>query len=157
MAAFESKVLTVSDGVVAGTREDLSGRELVRVLQEAGSTVVDTDVCSDGAETVEEVLRRMSTGFAGVIVTTGGTGFAPRDQTPEGTRAVIEREAPGLAEAMRGVNPLGRLSRGVVGIAGRCIIVNTPGSPKGCAEQLGAIIDVLGHACALLAETPTEH
>lgn len=157
MAAFESKVLTVSDGVVAGTRDDLSGRELVKVLTEAGSNVVETRVCSDGADVVAEELRRMTAGFAGVIVTTGGTGFAPRDQTPEGTKAVIDREAPGLAEAMRAVNPLGRLSRGVVGVAGRCIIVNTPGSPRGCAEQLGAIIDVLGHASALLAETPTEH
>lgn len=157
MAAFESKVLTVSDGVVAGTRDDLSGRELVKVLTEAGSNVVEIRVCSDGADVVAEELRRMTAGFAGVIVTTGGTGFAPRDQTPEGTKAVIDREAPGLAEAMRAVNPLGRLSRGVVGVAGRCIIVNTPGSPRGCAEQLGAIIDVLGHASALLAETPTEH
>jgi molybdopterin adenylyltransferase len=99
----------------------------------------------------------MSDGFAGVIVTTGGTGFAPRDETPEGTRAVIEREAPGLAEAMRAVNPLGRLSRGVAGVRGECIIVNTPGSPKGCVEQLGAVLDVLPHAVALLGQTPTEH
>ena len=157
MAAFESKVLTVSDGVVAGTREDLSGTALVAVLEGAGSAVVERRVCSDGEGTVEATLRQMARGFSGVIVTTGGTGFAPRDQTPEGTMNVIERQAPGLAEAMRAVNPLGRLSRGVVGIAGRCIIVNTPGSPKGCAEQLGAIVDVLGHAVALLAETPTEH
>ena len=157
MAAFDSKVLTVSDGVVAGAREDLSGAALVGALERAGSRVVETAVCSDGAEVVAAELRRMSDSFSGVIVTTGGTGFAPRDETPEGTRAVIEREAPGLAEAMRGINPLGRLSRGVVGIAGRSIIVNTPGSPKGCVEQLGAIIDVLPHAVALLAETPTEH
>ena len=90
-------------------------------------------------------------------MTTGGTGFAPRDQTPEGTRAVIEREAPGLAEAMRLVSPLGRLSRGIAGIRGQAIICNTPGSPKGCVEQLGAIIDVLPHALRLLADTPTQH
>jgi molybdopterin adenylyltransferase len=96
-------------------------------------------------------------GFSGVVVTTGGTGFAPRDQTPEGTKRVIEREAPGLAEAMRAVNPLGRLSRGIVGIRGGSIICNTPGSPKGCVEQLGAVIDVLPHALRLLHETPTEH
>lgn len=155
--SFNAKVLTVSDGVVAGAREDLSGAELVRVLRQAGATVIERGVCADGAQVVAAELGRMADGFAGVIVTTGGTGFAPRDQTPEGTRSVIEREAPGLAEAMRAVNPLGRLSRGVVGIVGRSIIVNTPGSPKGCAEQLGAIIDVLGHAAALLAETPTEH
>jgi molybdenum cofactor synthesis domain-containing protein len=99
----------------------------------------------------------MANGFSGVIVSTGGTGFAPRDQTPEGTKAIIQREAPGLAEAMRNINPLGRLSRGVVGMRGAAIIVNTPGSPKGCVEQLEAIIDVLPHAVALLAETPTTH
>ena len=157
MSAFESKVLTVSDGVVAGTREDLSGQELVRVLRAAGANVVETAVCSDGADAVAEALGRLAAGFSGVIVTTGGTGFAPRDQTPEGTRAVIEREAPGLAEAMRSVNPLGRLSRGIAGTIGRCIILNTPGSPRGCVEQLGAVIDVLPHAVALLAETPTRH
>jgi len=157
VSAFESKVLTVSDGVVAGTREDLSGQELVRVLRAAGANVVETAVCSDGADAVAEVGGRLAAGFSGVIVTTGGTGFAPRDQTPEGTRAVIEREAPGLAEAMRSVNPLGRLSRGIAGTVGRCIILNTPGSPRGCVEQLGAVIGVLPHAVALLAETPTRH
>ena len=157
MASFSSKVLTVSDGVVAGTRDDASGRELAQALERAGSVVVERSVCSDGSDVVARELRRLAEDFAGVIVTTGGTGFAPRDQTPEGTRAVIEREAPGLAEAMRAVNPLGRLSRGVVGISGRCIIVNTPGSPKGCVEQINAIVDVLGHAVALLAQTPTEH
>ena len=91
------------------------------------------------------------------MVSTGGTGFAPRDQTPEGTRAVIEREAPGLAEAMRSINPLGRLSRGIVGIRGQAIVCNTPGSPKACTEQLRAIIDVLPHALRLLAEAPTSH
>ena len=90
-------------------------------------------------------------------VTTGGTGFAPRDETPEGTRLVIEREAPGLAEAMRAVSPLGRLSRGIAGISGGCIIINTPGSPKGCVEQLNAVVDVLPHAVALLNQSPTEH
>ena len=80
-----------------------------------------------------------------------------RDQTPEGTRAVIEREAPGLAEAMRLVNPLGRLSRGIVGIRGQAVICNTPGSPKGCVEQLAAVLDVLPHALRLLADSPTAH
>jgi molybdopterin biosynthesis enzyme MoaB len=99
----------------------------------------------------------MCSGFAGLVVTTGGTGFAPRDQTPEGTRLVIERDAPGLAEAMRLVNPLGRLSRGVAGIRGTAIICNTPGSPKGCVEQLGAVLDVLPHALRLLNAEPTSH
>ena len=154
---YDAKVLTVSDGVVAGTREDLSGAALAAAVERSGGTVRERHVCSDGADTVEEALRRLSEGFTGVIVTTGGTGFAPRDETPEGTVRVITRVAPGLAEAMRAVNPLGRLSRGVVGISGSCIIVNTPGSPKGCVEQFEAVADVLAHAVALLAQTPTEH
>lgn len=152
-----AKVLTVSDGVVHGTRQDLSGAALVERLAQAGFDVVDQRVVADGSDSVADALLSMTAGFAGVVVTTGGTGFAPRDQTPEGTRAVIEREAPGLAEAMRLVNPLGRLSRGVVGIRGASIVCNTPGSPKGCVEQLDAIIDVLPHALALLADAPTRH
>jgi molybdopterin adenylyltransferase len=152
-----AKVLTVSDGVVHGTRDDASGRGLVAQLAEAGFAVVDHRVTADGTEEVAHVLREMSDGFAGLIVSTGGTGFAPRDQTPEGTRLVIEREAPGLAEAMRLVSPLGRLSRGIAGIRGNAIICNTPGSPKGCVEQLGAILDVLPHALRLLHAAPTEH
>jgi molybdopterin adenylyltransferase len=155
--SFQAKVLTVSDGVVAGTRQDASGLALVERLSASGAEVVDHRVCSDGAQVVASMLEELSSGFRGVIVTTGGTGFAPRDQTPEGTKAVIEREAPGLAEAMRQINPLGRLSRGMVGIRGTSIIVNTPGSPKGCVEQIEAIIDVLPHAVALLSETPTTH
>jgi molybdopterin adenylyltransferase len=154
----EAKVLTVSDGVVAGTREDRSGAALVSVLESAGWTVVSRSVVSDGAAVVSDALRSLSDGFAGLVVTTGGTGFAPRDQTPEGTLAVLDRQAPGLAEAMRAVNPgPGRLSRAVAGTRGRCIIVNTPGSPGGASECLGAVIDVLDHALALLLETPTTH
>jgi molybdenum cofactor synthesis domain-containing protein len=152
-----AKVLTVSDGVVHGTRVDASGAALVEQLVGAGFTVVEHRVTADGSDLVAAALRELCDGFAGVVVTTGGTGFAPRDQTPEGTRQVIEREAPGLAEAMRLVNPLGRLSRGVVGIRGDVIICNTPGSPKGCVEQLAAILDVLPHALRLLADAPTSH
>jgi molybdenum cofactor synthesis domain-containing protein len=150
-------VLTVSDGVVAGTRDDASGRALVTQLEDAGFDVVDHQVTADGATEVATALAALTDGFAGLVVTTGGTGFAPRDQTPEGTRAVIEREAPGLAEAMRLVSPLGRLSRGIVGIRGQAVICNTPGSPKGCVEQLAAVLDVLPHALRLLADTPTTH
>lgn len=152
-----AKVLTVSDGVVHGTREDLSGVALVTQLRDAGFDVVDHRVTADGADEVADVLRQLCEGFAGLVVTTGGTGFAPRDQTPEGTRLVLEREAPGLAEAMRLVNPLGRLSRGLVGTRGAVIICNTPGSPKGCVEQLGAVLDVLPHALRLLHAEPTSH
>ena len=150
-------MLTVSDGVVAGTRDDASGRALVEQLTAAGFEVVGHDVTADGADDVAAALTRLSDGFAGLVVTTGGTGFAPRDQTPEGTRAILDREAPGLAEAMRLVSPHGRLSRGVAGVRGTTIICNTPGSPKGCVEQLGAILDVLPHALRLLHAAPTEH
>jgi molybdenum cofactor synthesis domain-containing protein len=152
-----AKVLTVSDGVAHGTRDDRSGRTLVQHLGANGFVVVDHRVTADGADEVAAALTDMCDGFAGLVVTTGGTGFAPRDQTPEGTRSVIEREAPGLAEAMRLCNPLGRLSRGIAGIRGLAIVVNTPGSTKGCVEQLDAIIDVLPHALRLLADTETGH
>ena len=155
--ALLAKVLTVSDGVVHGTRDDASGRALVDRLASAGFEVVEHRVSADGAELVADALRHMCDGFAGLVVSTGGTGFAPRDQTPEGTRDVIEREAPGLAEAMRLVSPLGRLSRGIAGVRGQAIICNTPGSPKGCVEQLGAILEVVPHALRLLHETPTDH
>ena len=157
MSGLRAKVLTVSDGVVHGTREDTSGAELAACLERHGFSVVERGLTADGADNVADALVRMCEGFVGLVVTTGGTGFAPRDQTPEGTRAVIEREAPGLAEAMRLVSPLGRLSRGVVGVRGMSIICNTPGSPKGCVEQIEAIVDVLPHAVRLLADEPTQH
>ncbi len=156
-APLQAKVLTVSDGVVRGTREDVSGRALVEQLTSAGFEVVEHRVTADGANEVAASLTDMTNGFSGLVVSTGGTGFAPRDQTPEGTRKVIERDAPGLAEAMRLVSPLGRLSRGIVGIRGHTIVCNTPGSPKGCVEQLAAILDVLPHALRLLHDTPTTH
>ena len=156
-APLRAKVLTVSDGVVAGTRVDGSGEALAGFLEANGFEVIERRVVPDGSESVAAALVDLTDGFAGLVVSTGGTGFAPRDLTPEGTRVVIEREAPGIAEAMRLVSPLGRLSRGVAGVRGRSIVVNTPGSPKGCVEQLGAVIDVLPHALRLLAETPTQH
>lgn len=152
-----AKVLTVSDGVFHGSRDDTGGRGLSAHLAAQGYEVVDHRVTPDGADEVARALTEMSADFAGLIVTTGGTGFAPRDQTPEGTAAVVERDAPGLAEAMRLVSPFGRLSRGVAGIRGRTIICNTPGSPRGTIEQIDAVIDVLPHALRLLHSDPTEH
>jgi molybdopterin adenylyltransferase len=154
---LQAKVLTVSDGVMAGTREDRSGAALVETLTAAGFEVVETSVIADGVASVAGALSRLAGSFAGVVVSTGGTGFGPRDQTPEGTKEVLERDAPGLAEAMRLVSPLGRLSRGVAGVRGHTIILNTPGSPKGAVECLNAVIDVLPHAVALLTGQPTSH
>ena len=151
MADMRAKVLTVSDGVIAGTREDKSGDALVGALTEAGFTVVDRAVVSDGVESVAAGLTAMCDSFAGLVVTTGGTGFGPRDLTPEGTRQVLDREAPGLAEAMRLVSPLGRLSRAVAGTRGQALVLNTPGSSNGAVETLTAVLDVLPHALDLLA------
>jgi molybdopterin adenylyltransferase len=154
---IQAKVLTVSDGVIAGTREDRSGVALVEVLEAHGFDVVDRQAIADGHDNVAQTLISLAAGFNGLIVTTGGTGFGPRDQTPEGTRAVLEREAPGLAEAMRLVNPLGRLSRGVAGTIGTALVLNTPGSPKGAAECLTAVIDIVPHAVRLMVDAPTAH
>jgi molybdenum cofactor synthesis domain-containing protein len=154
---WPAKVLTISDGVMSGHRDDASGRALVAVLDEKGFDVVEHRVTADGSDEVARELGDMTRAFAGLVVSTGGTGFAPRDQSPEGARRVIDREAPGLAEAMRAVNPLGRLSRGVAGMTGSAIVITLPGSPRGCVEQLEAIIDVLPHALALLNSEPTQH
>lgn len=148
---LEAKVLTVSDGVVAGTREDKSGAALVEHLIAAGYDVVEHRVTEDGIEPVAFALRELTDGFSGLLVTTGGTGFGPRDLTPEGTLEVLDRQAPGLAEAMRLVSPLGRLSRAVAGTVGETLVLNTPGSTKGCIETLDAVLDILPHALRLLA------
>ena len=149
-AELVAKVLTVSDGVIAGTREDRSGTALVEQLERAGFIVVGRSVVADGRENVGEAIVEMAAGFHGLLVTTGGTGFGPRDLTPEGTSIVIDRSAPGLAEAMRAVNPLGRLSRGVCGTRGGTLVLNTPGSPKGAVECLEAVLDVVPHALQLM-------
>ncbi|WP_436796173.1 MogA/MoaB family molybdenum cofactor biosynthesis protein [Actinospongicola halichondriae] len=146
----DAKILTVSDGVVAGTRDDKSGAALEEHLTEGGFDVIERRVVADGIESVARALREMADEFAGLVVTTGGTGFGPRDLTPEGTRAVLEREAPGLAEAMRLVNPLGRLSRQRAGTIGSCLILNLPGSTTGSIECFDAVSDVVPHALELL-------
>ncbi|MEO7427895.1 MAG: MogA/MoaB family molybdenum cofactor biosynthesis protein [Acidimicrobiales bacterium] len=148
---LQAKVVTVSDGVADGSREDRSGAALVDHLSSAGYEVVDRIVTADGVDSVAGALRAAAAGFVGLIVTTGGTGFGPRDLTPEGTRAVLDREAPGLAEAMRLVSPLGRLSRAIAGTIGEALVLNTPGSTKGCIETLEAVLDVVPHALELLA------
>ncbi|HXH57852.1 MogA/MoaB family molybdenum cofactor biosynthesis protein [Iamia sp.] len=146
----DAKVVTVSDGVVDGVREDRSGAALVDRLTAAGFDVVDRIVTPDGVGEVAETLRRATAGFAGLVVTSGGTGFGPRDLTPEGTSLLIERPAPGLAEAMRLVNPLGRLSRGVAGTVGQSLVLNVPGSTSASVECLEAVLDVVPHALDLM-------
>jgi molybdopterin adenylyltransferase len=151
-----AKVLTVSDGVAGGSRDDKSGRALVAALTEAGYDVAAHSVTSDGTDAVASTLRELADGFAGLIVTTGGTGFGPRDLTPEGTRAVIEREAPGIVEAIRrasdaGGRGFGMLSRAVAGTRGQALICNLPGSSGGAIEGLEILLTVAPHALDLLA------
>ncbi|GIU83595.1 MAG: molybdenum cofactor biosynthesis protein [Acidimicrobiales bacterium] len=154
---LRAKVLTVSDSVSRGEREDLSGPAVADRLRREGYEVVESRTVPDGSTSVLEALMGLCKNFHGLVVTTGGTGFGPRDFTPEGTRRAIDREAPGLAEAMRAASPKGRLSRGMAGVRGRALILNTPGSPEGAVEALEAVLDVLPHALRLLSGDPTRH
>lgn len=148
---YQAKVLTVSDSVMRGERQDESGPAVARALGDAGFDVVEQSQVADGAASVAGDLARMASSFVGVVVTTGGTGFGPRDQTPEGTAEVLDRHAPGLGEAMRRSSPLAPLSRGIAGTRGHALVVNLPGSPRGALECLAAIIDLLPHAISVLA------
>jgi len=152
-----AKVITVSDGVYHGTRVDTGGSSVADYLAGQGFTVVESTVIPDGDDSVAGALVAACDGFAGLVVTTGGTGFGPRDQTPEGTAKVLERDAPGLAEAMRAISPFGRLSRGRAGSRGSCLVLNLPGSPTGAVEQLSAVIDVVPHAIDLMVGRPSGH
>ncbi len=153
-------VLTVSDRSARGEREDKSGPLLAELVKERlGAEVVRMDVVPDEREEIAAVLKDWADRLRlDLVLTTGGTGFAPRDVTPEATRDVIEKEAPGLAEAMRAeslkVSPHAMLSRGVAGIRGNTLIVNLPGSPKAVRENLEVILPVLPHAVELLNENP---
>jgi molybdopterin adenylyltransferase len=152
-------VITVSDACSRGERKDASGELLAQLLKEIGAEIVESKILSDDPYPLANAMR----GFAdrddvNLIVTTGGTGLAPRDNTPEATLAVIEREAPGLAEAMRietlKQTPMAMISRGVCGVRSGTLIINLPGSPKGVSESFAVIAPVLPHAIALLAGSP---
>jgi molybdenum cofactor synthesis domain-containing protein len=152
-------VLTVSDRSARGERPDASGPVLVTLVKAQGWEVVRSDILPDDLTVLREIIALWADrGEADIILTTGGTGFAPRDVTPEATRAVIEREAPGLAEAMRAVSGVksshAMLSRAVAGIRGKVLIINLPGSPKAAIENLQVILPVLEHAVKLLREDP---
>jgi molybdopterin adenylyltransferase len=152
-------ILTVSDRSARGQRPDASGPALATEVEAQGWTVVSRALVPDDRDAIrDQLIAWAGTGDMDVILTTGGTGFSPRDQTPEATQAVIERPAPGLAEAMRlaslQVTPHAMLSRAVAGICRRTLIVNLPGSPKGALENLHVIMPVLPHAVELLHEDP---
>ena len=149
-------VVTVSDRSARGEQEDVSGATLVELLKETGASIVASEIVSDDLDPLIDKLRDYADrADVNLIVTTGGTGFSPRDNTPEATRAVIEKEAPGLAEAIRYqtsmLTPMAILSRGVSGIRSGTLIVNLPGSPKGVRESFGVIAPAVSHAIALLA------
>jgi molybdopterin adenylyltransferase len=149
----KAAVLTVSDGVHDGSRVDTSGDTLAELLAAEGFDVV-RDVVPDEAAAIERALLDLA-GAARLVLTTGGTGFAPRDVTPEATRRVLEREAPGLAEAIRADavarTPHALLSRGLAGLRGATVIVNLPGSPGGCRDGFAVLRPTLGHALELAA------
>jgi molybdenum cofactor synthesis domain-containing protein len=152
-------VLTVSDGVSKGAREDLSGDALTSSLEAEGYEV-RRDLVPDEHDLIVAAIERGAERSA-LVVTTGGTGFGSRDVTPEATLQVLDREAPALIQAMVAAGlqstPMAALSRARAGIVGACLVVNVPGSPQGATESLGAILDVIPHALALLAGESTHH
>ncbi len=157
-ASRTALVLTVSDRAAAGTRDDTSGAVLADRLTELGF-VVERAVVTDDLAEIEQALRDAAERHP-LIVSTGGTGLTPRDVTPQATLAVVDYEVPGIAEAIRAEGraktPFAALSRAVVGVRGRTLIVNTPGSPKGAAESLEAVVPLLDHALETLAG-PHDH
>ncbi|HJT66374.1 MAG TPA: MogA/MoaB family molybdenum cofactor biosynthesis protein [Pyrinomonadaceae bacterium] len=154
--SIRAAVITVSDACSRGEREDDSGAALVELLKASAAEVVETGILSDDLEPLVQRLEKIARrGDINLIITTGGTGLGPRDNTPEATLRVIEREAPGIAEAIRAeslkVTPMAMISRGVAGVASETLIINLPGSPKAVRESFAVIQPVLAHAVDLLA------
>ncbi|MBN2178170.1 MAG: MogA/MoaB family molybdenum cofactor biosynthesis protein [Deltaproteobacteria bacterium] len=144
-------VITVSDKGSRGERDDISGREIIRVLQEMSATVIEYEVIPDEKEIIKQKLTEYTDGKKlDLVITTGGTGVSPRDLTPDATLEIIEKEIPGMAEVMRresgAKTPHAMISRAIVGIRGQSLIINLPGSPKGAVENLSFIIPALEHA-----------
>jgi molybdenum cofactor synthesis domain-containing protein len=151
---MKTAIITVSTSVAAGRNEDKSGAELAELAEAAGAEVVGRETVSDDQDAIEAVLRKHVDAGVSLIFTTGGTGLTPDDVTPEATRAVIDRDAPGFAEAMRAESlqhtPLGILTRGVSGIASRSLIINFPGNPKAIRELFPVISPTLEHVVTTL-------
>ena len=155
-------VLTISDRGAAGVYEDKSGPLAAELLSSAAGWAVErTAIIPDDHETIARTLRNWCDAGLELILTSGGTGFAPRDVTPEATRSVIDRDAPGIAEALRAASlkmtPHAMLSRAVAGLRGNTLIVNLPGNPKAVRENMAVLLPILPHALDLLAGRPTEH
>ena len=158
---MRAAVVTVSDGVSAGVREDASGDVLAELLRDEGFDVERT-VVPDDVESIADAISALGDAGVSLVLTTGGTGFAPRDVTPEATRSVVDREAPGLAEAIRADalarTPHALLSRGIAGLRGATLVVNLPGSPGGCRDGFEVVRPALRHGLELAAgDTATPH
>ncbi|MBX7161310.1 MAG: MogA/MoaB family molybdenum cofactor biosynthesis protein [Acidimicrobiia bacterium] len=156
---LRAAVVVCSDGVAAGVREDRSGAVARELLVALGFEVDLVDIVADDRDAIETTLARHVSHGVNLVVTSGGTGFGTRDVTPEATLAIVEREAPGLAEAVRAASPVpfGMLSRGVAGTAGTTVVVNLPGSTGGVRDGLDALAPALVHACELAAGVDSGH
>jgi molybdenum cofactor synthesis domain-containing protein len=163
LEGIRAGVLTVSDRVAGGIRDDAGGSALCELLEAAGAVLVSRAVVADEPEPITAALRAMvADADADVVLTTGGTGLGPRDITPEATRAVLDREAPGIAEALRSaslaITPFAMLSRATAGLAGRTLVVNLPGNPKAVREEWSVLAPVLAHAVETArGPVPDEH